>query len=151
MIMASTQYGTWIVTTNSNTCKLYNYIKNPEQLTLVKEINHPENKLRDMDLTSDKPGHYKSRGDAHGAFSQPSDPKEIKIDEFSREIAKTLDHGRNTHAYKKLIVIAPPHMNGLLLGHMNKHVTDLVIDNIKKDMLQCTSGELLDFLHQHFR
>jgi protein required for attachment to host cells len=140
---------TWVLITNSNTCRIYNYSRNPELLTLVKEIKHPENKLRDIDLTSDKPGRYKASGDAHGAYSQPSDPKEIKIDEFSREIAKVLDHGRTTHAYGKLIVIAPPHMDGLLSQHLNKHTKDLVIHNIKKDIPNYTDKELLDFLHQH--
>ena len=149
--MSSTHHVTWILTTDSNTCRLYNYTEKPELLTLVKEIKHPENKLRDTDLTSDKPGHYKASGGAHGAFSQQSDPKEIKIEDFSREIAKALDHGRNTHAYEKLIVIAPPHMNGLLLKHLNKLVKDLVTHNIKKDIPHCTDRELLDFLHQHIR
>lgn len=147
--MSLTQHVTWILATDSNTCRLYDYSKKPELLTLVKEIKHPENKLRDIDLTSDKPGHYKASGGAHGAFSQPSDPKEIKIDDFSREIANVLDHGRNTHAYEKLVVIAPPHMNGLLIHHMNKHVRDLVTHNLKKDILHCTEQELLDFLRQH--
>ena len=149
--MPPTQHVTWIVTTDSNTCRLYNYNASPEQLTLIKEIKHPENKLRDTDLTSDKPGHYKTSGSAHGAFSQPSDPKEIKIEDFSREIAKALEHGRSTHAYEKLIVISPPHMDGLLLKHMNKHVRDLVTHNIKKDVPHLTDRELLDFLHQQIR
>ena len=148
-MMSSTKLVTWILTTNSNTCKLYNYSEKPEQLTLIREISHPENKLKDIDLTSDKPGHYKANGGAHGAFSQPSDPKEIKIDDFAREIANALDHGRNTHNYEKLIVIAPPHMNVLLFQHLNKHVKDLVTHNIKKDIPHYTKRELLDFLHQH--
>lgn len=150
-MMSSTPHVTWILTADSNTCRLYNYSEKPEQLTLVKEIKHPENKLRDIELTSDKPGHYKTSSGAHGAFSQPSDPKEIKIEDFSREIAKALEHGRNTHGYEKLIVIAPPHMNGLLLQHLNKHVSDLITHNIKKDIPHFTDHELLDFLHQHTR
>ena len=147
--MSSTQHETWVLTTNSNTCRLFNYTEKPERLTFIKEIKHPENRLRDTDLTSDKPGHYKADGGGHGAFSQQTDPKEIKIDDFAREIAKALDHGRNTQAYDKLILIAPPHMTGLLLQHLNKHVKDLVTHNIKKDIPHYTDKELLDFLHQH--
>lgn len=148
-MMSSAQHLTWVLITDSNTCRLYNYSQKPDQLTLVKEIKHPENKLRDIELTSDKPGHYKASGSAHGAFSQQSDPKEIKIEAFSREIAKELDHGRNAHAYEKLILIAPPHMSGLLFQHLNKHVMDLVTHNIKKDIPHLTDHELLDFLHTH--
>lgn len=139
----------WVVNTNSNTCRIYNYKKKPVQLALFKEIQHPENKLKDLDLTSDKPGHYKSSGSSHGAYTQPSDPKEIKIENFSREIAKELDHGRNSHAYNHLIVIAPPHMNGLLFQHINKLVKNLVSHNIEKDLIHLPDHELLSFLKIH--
>ncbi len=147
--MTLNQSSTWVVTTDTNTCRIYHYKKKPRELTLLKEIQHPENKLRDIDLTSGKPGHYKSSGSAHGAYSQPSDPKEIKITDFSREIAKELDHGRNMHAYEKLIVIAPPHMNGLLFQHINKHVKNLITHCIEKDLLHLDDHKLLDFLHEY--
>lgn len=139
----------WVVNTDSNTCKIYQYRKHPDQLTLLKEIRHPENKLRDTDLTSDKPGHYKSSNTAHGAYSQPSDPKEIKIDAFTREIAKELDHGRNTQSYTNLILIASPHMCGLLSQHINKHVLDLVAHKIEKDLIHLPDHELLTYLRTH--
>lgn len=149
--MSSNQSLTWVINTDSNTCRIYTYNKKTHQLALIKEIQHPENKLRDIDLTADKPGHYRTDGSAHGAYSQPSDPKEIKIADFSREIAKELDHGRNTHAFSKLIMIAPPHMNGLLFQHINKHVKELVTHNIEKDMLHLADHELLNFLTEHTR
>jgi len=147
--MTSNQHTTWVLITDSNDCRIYQYIKKPHQLNLIKEIQHPENRLRDIDLTSDKPGHYGTSGSARGAYSQPTDPKEIKIDDFSRSIAKELDHDRNTNSYEKLIVIAPPHMNGLLFHHINKHVKELVIHNIEKDLLHLNEHDLLEFLHTH--
>lgn len=141
----------WVIIANSNTCRIYQYCKKPAQLTLLKELQHLENRLKDIDLTSDKPGHYKSSNATHGAYSQPTDPKEIKIDGFSREIAEELDHGRNTNAYKNLIIIAPPHMNGLLFQHINKHVKDLVAHDIEKDLIRLPEHELLDFLREHTR
>ena len=145
----TSNHAAWVVTTDSNTCRIYQYNKKPTQLTLLKELKHPENKLRDIDLTSDKPGHYKSSNATHGAYSQPTDPKEIKIDDFSREIAKELDHGRNTNAYKNLIIIAPPHMHGLLFQHINKHVKNLVAHKIEKDLMRMPDHELLEFLKTH--
>lgn len=139
----------WVVLADTNTCRIYNYRRRPEHLSLVKEILHPENKLKDKDLTSDKPGHYVAGDLGHGAYSQPSDPKEIRIDNFSREIAKALDHGRATNAYDELIVITAPHMNGLLFQHANKHVKDLVAHVIEKDVVYLKDKELLDFLEDH--
>lgn len=138
----------WVIMSDATTCKIYEF-NQPDHLSLIKEIYHPENKLRDIELTADKPGHYKTSGGARGAYTQSSDPKAIKVDEFSREIAKELDHGRNNHAYKKLIIISPPHTSGLLFQHLNKHVKDLVINNIHKDLLHLSDHELLSFLQTH--
>ncbi|MGC1183139.1 host attachment protein [Legionella sp.] len=147
--MLSNQLATWVLVLNSNDCRIYKLSTKPYQLTFLKEILHPESKLRDIELTSDKPGRYKTGDSAHGTFTQPSDPKEIQVDDFSRQVAKELNKDRNIEAYNNLIVVAPPHMSGLLFQHLNKHVKNLVTHNIKNDILNLTESELAEFLHQH--
>ncbi len=148
--MTLNTFNTWVLLTDSNTCRFFQYNKKDNQLTLLKEISHPENRLRDIELTADKPGKYKSWGGAiHGSFTQRTDPKEVKIDDFARNLAKELDHDRCINAYQQLIVIAPPHMNGLLSHHFNKHVKELISHTIEKDIIHYNERELLDFLHQH--
>ena len=138
----------WVVNTNSNMCHIYTYQKSPAELTLLKELNHPENRLKKSDfLTSDKPGHYQSDpSHAGGSYSQRTDPKEVAVDDFAREIARELNHGRTTHAYENLILITPPHMHGLLLQHLDKHVKELVTHTIQKDLQHLTDKELLTIL-----
>ncbi|KTC86836.1 MULTISPECIES: host attachment protein [Legionella] len=131
----------WLVVFDSTICRIYEYDK--DQLILIKELQHPDNKLRDIDITSDKPGRYQSKGYAHGAYSQESDPKEIKIENFSREIAHMLDHGRNTQAYESIVLVGSPHMNGLLLKHINKQVKNLITHNIEKDFIHLGESDLL--------
>jgi protein required for attachment to host cells len=142
----------WVVNSNSNVCRIYDYQKKAGKLILLKEINHPENRMKTGEfLTSDKPGHYQSSNAAHGTFAPHSDPKEVAIDQFSREIAKELDHGRKTNIYDKLILINPPHMNGLIHLHLDKHVKELVMHNIPKDLLHLPDHELLDYLQINTR
>jgi protein required for attachment to host cells len=138
----------WVVIFNSIECRIYNY-KKQEELRLLKEIQHPENKLRDIELTSDKPGHYKTNLATRGTYVQRTDPKEIKIEEFVREIAKELEHGRGKNFYENLILISPPHVGGLLSQHLNKHVKELVRNNIHKDIISLPDQELINFLHTY--
>ena len=140
----------FVINTNSNTCKIYHYNKSPAQLTLLKELKHPESRLQDKNLTSGKPGKYRSdTAGSGGAFTQRTDPKENEIDNFSREIAKEIDHGRIKKDFEKLILIAPPHMTGLLFQHLNKHAKELIINHIQKDLQHLKDHELLDFLKTH--
>lgn len=136
----------WVVSADSNTCRIYHYQKQPTELTIIKEIVHPENKLKDSEITSDRPGHYQSGQTAHGTYFPHSDPKVVKIDTFSRQIADELDDARKKQKFDKLILIAAPHMNGLLLQHLNKNVKHLISHNIQKDLLHLPHLDLLEFL-----
>jgi protein required for attachment to host cells len=140
-----------VINANSAVCRMYRYDIHPVQLILLKELNHPENKLKNQDLISDKPGHYQAHDISHirGAYSPHMDAKEIELDNFCREIARELNHVRAENAYEKLIVIAAPHMNGCLFEHLDKHVKELVVNNIKKDLLHLKDQGLLDFLRTH--
>jgi protein required for attachment to host cells len=140
----------WVIAANAVTCRIFEYNKHPEKLTILKEIEHPENRLKKEDyLTSDKPGHYKSSASNRGAYSPRTDPKEVEIDNFARQIAKELDHGRKTEAYKELIIITTPHMDGLICQHIDKHVKNTIRNNIQKDPQHVRDHELLSFLHTH--
>lgn len=136
----------WLVTANTNSCRIFSYEKNPNTLTLVKEMNHPASKLKSFDLASDGPGHYKSDGSSRGTFSPNETPKENEINFFSREIAKALDAARRQNAYRSLVFAIPPHMNGLIHEHLENHVKDCIISNIKKDYTHLKEHEILDAL-----
>jgi protein required for attachment to host cells len=140
----------WVITANAIACRIYDYKKSPAELTLIKEIFHPENRLKKEEfLTSDKPGHYKSSSSNRGAFSPRTDPKEVEIDNFARQIAKEMDAGRKMNAFNKIILVTPPHMEGLIFQHADKHVKDMVINNIKKDPQHFSEKDLLKYLKEY--
>lgn len=140
----------WITIADTNSCRIYNYDKNHSKLLLLKEIQHPELRLKIGDtFTTDRPGHYQANESARGAYSPHMDAREVGINNFSREIAEELDKGRNNNSYKQLILIAAPHMHGLLNSHLNKHVKNLVISHIQKDLQHYTDDELINFLKTH--
>ena len=142
----------WIINMNSSLCKIYDYQKSPAKLTLVREFSHPESRVKTGDLlTSDKPGHYKAGATQRGTFSQQTDPKDVEVDNFAREIAKHLDQARNQNKYDQVVIITAPHMNGLLLHHIDKHVKDLVTHTIQKDMVHLKEHELLEFVQENTR
>jgi protein required for attachment to host cells len=143
-----------VVTANTNNCRIYHYNKHhdnhPAQLTLLSELNHPESKLRNGALTSDRSGHYQASSvSGRGAYSPHTEAKENEIDIFSREIAQLLNKERNAKEYDKLILIAPSHMFGLLNQHLDKHVKELITNHIQKDLQHLKDHELLEFLKEN--
>ena len=138
----------WVVTANTNRCRIFNYVKNPNQLTLVKELYHEASTLKDSDLVSDRPGHFKTRGTSRGAFSPHEEPKTVEIEVFARQIAKELDSNRRQNKYDTLILVIPPQMNGLVHQHLDKHVKECVSHNLNKDYSFLKEHEIVETLKQ---
>lgn len=136
---------TWVVVADSSSCKIYEYHFCPEKIKLIKEINHPENQLKDIDIAMDKQGSYRCNAGA-GNFAS-SDPKKNNINAFSREIANCLDSDRKNRGFEHFILISPPHMCGLINQHLNKHVKKMLDLNIGKDLLKYNERQLLNFIH----
>jgi protein required for attachment to host cells len=129
---------------------VYHFQSYLKKLTLIKEIDQPENRLKNRDLTSDRPGHYnKSRDGTRGAYEPPLDAKEVAISNFARGIAQLLNSANQDRLYEKLILITDAHMLGLLKQHLKKSVIDLISQTVNKDLQAFSERDLLDYLIQY--
>jgi protein required for attachment to host cells len=142
----------WVVVANTNDCKIYHFQKIPAQISFLKEMSEPENKLKASEhLTTDRPGHYHGGGSARGAFSPHTDPKQNEYDNFARKIAQELNDARNGQQFDELIIVAEPHMHGLIDQHLDKHVKNMVIHDLQKDLVHMNERDLLAYLLKHTR
>lgn len=140
----------WVVTVNTNNCRIYHYQKHQNKLTLIKELSQPENRLMNRDIVSDRSGHYnKSMKSSRGTYEPPSDPKQNAIGHFSRDIAKLLNTAKQDKLYEQLILITAPHMLGLLNEQLDKNVQAHISQTIQKDLQSFTEQELLAYLMQY--
>ena len=134
-----------IVIANSNNCRIFDYEK-PGNLTLIKEINCPENKLKNSELGCDRPGRYNGDISCGGSYSQAMDMKEVHIDKFARTLAVELERERNKHDYEQLVVIMPAQMDGLFCHHLNKNVKALITRTLRKNIVNLNGHALLAYL-----
>ena len=141
---------TLIVTADSNTCKMYDYQRHPQTLTLIKEITHPENKLKESDLVSDSPGSYQpSATSSRGHYSPVHTTKETHIDRFMQEIIHDLTAIHEQKKYKNCIIMAPSHIEGLLSQHAKNTFKHFTTSVIQKNVAHLSSHELLEFIKTH--
>ncbi|MDP1573440.1 MAG: host attachment protein [Coxiellaceae bacterium] len=140
---------TWVLVLNSNTCNVFSFSKNDGTLHAIKEFYHPENRGKNSELVSDRPGRYSTDTNSGGAYSPETDPKEVKRDQFILEICHWLEENRTHHKFEKLIVVAAAKMDGHLLQHMNKNVEKMIVQHIQKDVVFLKEHELFTFLMEH--
>lgn len=141
---------TWIVIANSNRGLIYAAdAKNPSNFfSIVRALKHPASKQRNQDLVSDKSGHYQAAFSVRrGSYSSPTEPHEYEIEQFAREIAKTLEDGRVLNQYQKLILIMAPHFYGILIKHLNDPVKVLIQQVIQKNLIEADINELQNVVH----
>jgi protein required for attachment to host cells len=142
---------TWVLVANASEARLFSAAKIGEEMECIKEFNHPESRERGSTLASDRPGHNKGKGGGHGAMGDPADPKIYEAERFAGELAKELEKGRASNAYKRLVVVASPRFRGLLNSQMKDNTRALLIDSIDKDLTSCHERDLPTRLKEYVR
>jgi len=138
----------WILIANGSEARIYDRTAERRKLKIVSEHHHPESRMKNADLISDRSGHYQSDTNSmgHGSYQEPTPPKEHEMDSFARELAGTLDEGRMANKFNRLVLVSPPHFNGLLNKHLHQQVKSLVSTSVGKDYTKVAENKLLDQL-----
>jgi protein required for attachment to host cells len=108
---------------------------------LIREIFHPENRLKKQEFLAD----------SRGVFEPRTDPKDVELDNFARDIGHDITHGRKTNAFNKLIFLTTPHMLGLISSHLDKQTKSMVLNTIQKDPQHFGAKEILNVLREYTR
>jgi protein required for attachment to host cells len=115
-------------------------------LELVETIEHPEGRLRDRDIDSDRPGRSfrKDRGaPRRAAMSRGESPHDRAISDFARALANTLQRARVGNQYERLVLVAPPRFLGLLRASLDGPTAQLVVGSLDKDLATRKEAELI--------
>lgn len=124
---------TWILVANASLARLYAHLGPHKGLKLVKEISHPESRMKNSDLASDRAGLMQAAGSGHGAREQQSSPKLNATRSFAHKLARELYMGRSCNKFGRAILVAPPAFMGMLNATLDRATAQLVTDRFEKD------------------
>ncbi|HLF66519.1 MAG TPA: host attachment protein [Gammaproteobacteria bacterium] len=129
---------TWVVAADATAAKIYALGKVKGELVLVKNFEHPEGRMKAGQITTDM------RYDSHNrsASFEHMNAKDIELQHFIKTVADTLEAGRNTNEFERLILVASPHLYGMLREEMNPHLLKMVHKDIQKDYMDLPVTEL---------
>jgi len=140
---------TWILVGHEAGARVFENRGPGKGLELVETIEHPEGRLRDRDIDSDRPGRSfrKDSGDPRrSAMSRGEGPHDRVIADFARALADKLQHGRVENQYERLVLVAPPGFLGLLRASLDGPTAELVVGSIDKDLATRKESELIKHL-----
>lgn len=135
---------TWVLVANASRARLYALDAAAHRWVLLQEMAHPDSRANDLELSADKPGRVQQK-DAHvyhASMEPRTEPKKVEAQRFAREIAAVLEKGFGRNAYRRLMLVAPPHFLGLLRASLDPQVAKRVEQEHDKDYVDLDVSEL---------
>lgn len=118
----------WILAANSGNATLFAADSPTAPLTELMSFDNPEARVKQMELTSDRPGRsFVSH------MEVAVDPKEQEQIRFAKLIADRLEKGRVDNDFDRLVVVAAPAFLGQLRANFGAPLGSLVSLEMDKD------------------
>lgn len=133
----------WILAANGARATIYSTDSPRAPLVEVASLQHPEVRMKEMELTTDRPGRtYDSFGKGRHAKSSEVGPRETEEIRFAHEVVDRLEQGRVGHSFDRLVVVAAPAFLGHLRDSMSTPLASAVALEIDKDYTALRADEL---------
>jgi protein required for attachment to host cells len=142
---------TWILFADASNARLYQSQAPARELTLLRELSHPESRAKEMDLVSDQPGRVRQSRTAARPALEYTPHKKVEADRFARQLADALERGLDEGAYDRLILVAPPESLGRLRHKLSERVSARIVAEVEKDYLHLEPRELRERLRKQLQ
>jgi protein required for attachment to host cells len=134
---------TWLVVSNSCSAKIYK-VGHKQTLIEVEVLEHPESRLHNRDLVSDKPGRdFESVGHTRHAIEPRTWPQQQEVINFAKEVANHLEQAFNKGDFDKLYIAANPNMLGVLRNAFHPNTAKHISGEVDKDMTHLKPDEII--------
>ncbi len=141
---------TAILVSDSSRARLFSTNKRHDAWSLAKEFEHPEGRQTSSEISpSSPPGRSQqstARGARHTAFEPQTTPKEAEVERFAQHLADYLKKAVDRGEFEGLVLVAPPHLLGILRDTLDPHTARHVRATINKDLNMFPAAELRERL-----
>ncbi len=133
----------WILAADSAYAKILRTDKKKGPLELVKELEHPESRMKDSELYSDQPGRaFDSGGQGRHAMENEVDAKKMESIRFAQQLADELKKAAREEQFHKLYILAAPAFLGELREKLDPNVKAMIKEEIPKDVVKQMPEEI---------
>lgn len=146
-----------VVVANSAMARFFTVESPTGELIELKEETNPEARMHEGDLMDDRRGRLFDRGSrgenlvSRSGVDETTDPKEVRIESFARELVGKLDKDRTQGKVERIYLAAAPSFLGELRKHMSDQLKPLVVEEISKDFTGKNIRELRKHLPEYLK
>jgi protein required for attachment to host cells len=138
----------WLIVANTSVARIYKFVKG-RPLKELQVFEHPESRLHNLDLVTDKPGRdFESIGGGtrRHALEQKVMPKKHEFAIFAKQLSDYLEGARVRGEFESIYIAASPTLLGLLRQSFHPNTAKLIKGELDKDMTQMNPTEIPNHL-----
>lgn len=140
----------WLLVANSSLARIFKFEKRNE-LKELKVFEHPESRLHNRDLVSDRPGRdFESMGTVRHALEPKTSPKQVEFIQFAKQLADYLEQACKQGEFETLYIVASPSLLGLLRQSFHPNTIKTIKGEENKDITQIKTSEIPSHLSFFF-
>ena len=125
---------TWVVVADTSRARIFAAEKPASDLAEIDDLTHPEARLHEGDLISDRPGSGKNHASGSFSMGESGTYKDADAARFAHDVCERVETGRIQGEFQKLYVIAAPQFLGLLRKHQSSATRQMVAAEISKNL-----------------
>jgi protein required for attachment to host cells len=135
---------TWILLAQRGGASLLERADDDGRPRIVRRIEHPEGRLQDVELGSDRPGRaLDSHGPGRSTYTSEEAPHDHVAAVFARELAAMLERGRLDARFDRLVLAAEPRFLGKLRASLPAATRKLVVASWPKESDQLHERDIV--------
>lgn len=134
---------TWIMVANSTNARIFE-ANDQSELKEIETLSHPDGRLHNRDLVTDKPGRtYESASPTRHSEEPRVMPKTLEFEHFADSLLKHLTLAHRNGKFDKLYISANPSFLGILRQKIGKNeLAKAVAGEFNVDLTQLNAGEI---------
>ncbi|MBU2807361.1 MAG: host attachment protein [Acidithiobacillus ferrooxidans] len=126
---------TWVLVSNAAEARLFKNEGCNTGLHLVQDWQHPDSRKHQDELVTDAGGRVQQSfaAGARPGIEWQTSPKEAEMLQFANELATYLGAARKQNAFQHLVLVASPHVLGLLREKLDAPTSAMISGTLSKD------------------
>lgn len=126
---------TWVLVSNAAEARLFKNEGCNTGLHLVQDWQHPDSRKHQDELVTDGGGRVQQSfaAGARPGIEWQTSPKEAEMLQFANELATYLGAARKQNAFQHLVLVASPHILGLLREKLDAPTSAMISGTLSKD------------------
>lgn len=125
---------TWVLVADNCRARIFSADKPSSPLIEIRDLTHPEARLHESDLVTDKNGRDRSAGTGGSSLGEGSSRKQESVDRFAMTVCEELEAARASDIFHKLYIVAAPAFLGMLRKHQSSNIKPLIAAELDKNL-----------------